>query len=223
MLERRAELLDGLKPRIRIFFDRFQDDFFDALVDVRIIFGRRRWWRVNVVLHDLKFAIAFEGEMSRQHFIQRDSEFVDVGANVYVAILDLFGRHVGKRAQLRARARHAARAHYFRDTEVHHLNEAIFIQHQVAGLDVTMENSRAVRIPDAEQRLPEERNRFDFWDGAAAPDHLREGLAFHKFHHHYCRALMNHEGVESGEICMVEVGLRSCFCAESFDQLRVLR
>ena len=44
-----------------------------------------------MVLHDLKFAIAFEGQMAGQHFIQRDSEFVDVGADVDIAILDLLG------------------------------------------------------------------------------------------------------------------------------------
>ncbi len=176
-----------------------------------------------MVLHDLKFAVAFEGQMAGQHFIQRNSEFVDVGANVYVAILDLFGRHVGERAKLGARARHAARANHFRDSKIHHLHEAIFVQHQVAGLDVAMENSSAVRIPDAEQRLPEKRNRFDFRDGAAAPDDLREGLAFHKFHHHDCGALMNHEGVESGEVGVIQVGLRSRFRPEPLDQFGVLR
>ena len=65
MLERSAELLNCLKPRVRILLNRFEDDVFNAFVDVRIIFGRRRWWRINVVLHDLKFAIAFEGEMAR--------------------------------------------------------------------------------------------------------------------------------------------------------------
>src|ERR1700721_945524 len=78
MLERGAELLNSLKPRVRILLNRFEDDVFDAFVDVRIIFRRRRWWRINVVLHDLKFAVAFEREMSRQHFIQRDSEFIDI-------------------------------------------------------------------------------------------------------------------------------------------------
>ena len=121
-----------------------------------------------------------------------------------------------------AGARHPARAHHFRDAKIHHLHEAIFIEHQVAGLDVAMENSRAVCIADAEQSLPEKRNRFDFRDGAAAADHLREGLAVHKFHHHDCRALMDHEGVESGEVGMVQVGLGSCFRPEALDQFGVL-
>ena len=98
MLEGRAELLDSLKPRVRILFDRFQNDVFDALVDVGIIFGGRRWRGINMVLHDLKFAIAFKRQMSREHLVQCDAEFVDVRAYIDIAILDLLGRHVGKRA-----------------------------------------------------------------------------------------------------------------------------
>ena len=85
-----------------------------------------------------------------------------------------------------------------------------------------MENSCAVCVADAKQRLPEKRNRFDFWNGASAADHLREGLAVHELHYHDGGALMDHEGVESGEVGMVQVGLGSCFRPEALDQFGVL-
>src|SRR6185503_10044576 len=88
---------------------------------------------------------------------------------------------------------------------------------QVAGLNVAMDNAHPMSGADAEQSLAEERNRFLSRQRAAAMDHLLKGLAFDILHDHDGIALKYKEGVECGDIGVVEICLRASFGAKTLD------
>jgi hypothetical protein len=150
----------------------------------------------------------WNGAVRRQHLVQRDSERVDVAARVGVGGEHLLGRHVAAGAHRHSRARQAALAHHLGDAEVHHLDDALAIQHDVAGLDVAMNDAGAVGMAEPQQRLAKHGNGALGRQRSAAMNHLRECFAVDKFHHHHGVFAGGDERVKRGEIGVVEIRLR---------------
>ncbi len=82
-----------------------------------------------------------------------------------------------------------------------------------------MDDSGAVRISEAQQRLTEHGNRALCGQRSAAVNHLREGLTVDEFHYHHGVFVGGDERVESSEIGVVKVGLRLRFTPEARHQL----
>ncbi len=85
-----------------------------------------------------------------------------------------------------------------------------------------MDDAHAMGCADSEQGLLEPGHGVLGTHGTAAANDLIEVLAFYKFHHHVGVALIDKEGVQSGEISVVEAGLGFGFGLETRHQFRVV-
>jgi hypothetical protein len=224
MFQCRAEFFGSLKTLVGILFERFQNDIFETLRQVGIEFRRWRGRRVDVVVQYLEFAARGERDIGGKQFVERDAEGVNIGTDVDALAFDLLGRHVENSAHLRAGASEVVGGRgYFGDTEIHDLDDARAIEHEIAGLDIAMDDAHAVGGADAEERLPEERDGFLRRDGAAAIDELLKRVAFDVLHDHDGIALVDEKGVERGDVGVVQVGLGAGFGAEALDDGGIAR
>src|ERR1700761_812468 len=154
MLESRTEVLHRLKPRVGILLQRFQRALFDAARNIWGMTSRRGRRRVHMIGHDLELAVAFERQMSREELIKRDTERVDIGTDVDRLIANLLRRHVCGRADLRSGSSEALSTEHLGDSEVHYFDNTVLIHHDVARLDIAMDNPHPMSKADAKQRLP---------------------------------------------------------------------
>ena len=126
--------------------------------------GRRRG-KVRDLEHELGDVLALERLHAREHLVEHEAQREDVGAVVDGLTRDLLRRHVLRRAEEHARLRLHARLVHVGDAEIHDLHAAVGQHHDVAGLDVAMDDAALVG------------EREPFRDGGGDSHRLRRGEA----------------------------------------------
>jgi hypothetical protein len=115
------------------------------------------------------------------------------------------------------------------DAEVHHLDGAARGEHDVGGLDVAVDDARAVRVGERIEHARGELQRALGDDLAAVAQHLAQGHALDELHHdvrhgHLGRAVLLFAGVVHGDdVRVVEARRRLRLAAETRLERRVAR
>src|SRR5262249_1498978 len=119
--------------------------------------------------------------LSGEHFIKHDGEGKQVGAAIHDGPADLFRGHIARRAH------HGAGVGELRggdagDAKIRDLHLAFGVDHDVARLDVAMDDALRVRVIERQARLGGDGCQvFRVPDGAGI-EHLFERLAFDELH-----------------------------------------
>ena len=96
-------------------------------------------------VHNRRFTSrSLEGKGSRQHLVEHNSGRENIGSAVEWLTLELLGRHVMQTAH-HFRSAHAGIANAG-NAEVNDFDVAVFQQHYVSRLDVTMDNAAIMRV-----------------------------------------------------------------------------
>src|SRR5262249_21141316 len=144
--------------------------------------GRRRL--LDLCHHQTEFAIACERQTSGEHFVEQNSERVNVGSSVDLQALNGLGGHIFDSADDISLTRHSGGAQHSRDAEIHDLYGTVFGQHHVGGFYIAVDDPEPVRAADAFQRLAKQSDRVVYRNCAGAADHSIERLALHELHDH---------------------------------------
>ncbi len=188
-LERGAQLARVAEPIVRILGQRLGDRFAD-----------REGHFGDDVVQRLRLLGEVRGEdglcrgpverlLPREHLVADDGERVDVGAGVEVALADqLLGRHVADRAdghpgvgESRAAVRRRRAHRRARDAEVGE-HRVPFLEEDVRGLDVAVDDPHAVREPEGVRHLAQDVQRLTDGEPAVAFQAMLERLALHERH-----------------------------------------
>ena len=178
--------------------------------------------------------LALEQRPSGQHLEQDDSERPDVGPLVDRLAARLLGSHVGRRAEQDARlgvvlsdrrgerraARDALALPRLGEPEVEHLDRAVGPDADVGGLEVAVDDAGLV---GRFQRLRDLQGDGDRLVDRHRPpsDHLVEPLALDKLHDQDVALVEVLEGVQGGDVRVVEGGEHPCLALEAGEALGV--
>ena len=83
---------------------------------------------------------AAEGHFSGQHFIKENAERKNIRARIDFSSIDLFGRHVRKRADSAGGSRQFQRTLQLCQAEIHHLDFVLRRHHHIICFDVAMDD-----------------------------------------------------------------------------------
>ncbi len=122
----------------------------------RVQRGRRRRLLLEDRGHRLRSAAAIERTLAREQLVDHRAEREEIRPIVHRASGRLLGRHVGERAEDRAGGRHRFSANgaaprdlaaglELREPEVHDLGRPVGADHDVAGLEVAVDDAARVR------------------------------------------------------------------------------
>ena len=183
--------------------------------------------------HRVGGRVAFERSLPREHLVEHGAEREDVGALVRGLAAHLLGRHVGERAEDRARLRVAAhrrdvgRTGYvllllrqLRQAEVEDLDAAVGRDEEVVGLQVAVDDALFVRG----------RERLDDLDGVverlaqrepAGAEEVAQRVALEKLLDQEMPLVDLLERMDRRDAGMAESGQRLRFALEAGDVLRV--
>ena len=175
---------------------------------------------VEMAGEDGVVAVALEGFLAGDHFVQGDAERIDIGAGVELLALDLFGRHVVKRADDVAGFGEGAVGGHAGDAEVHQLDAAVGRKHDVGRLDVAMDDAARMGVGEGGEGLVGGVERLGDRQAADAHEAV-EGGAFDELHDHDHLVANALSGAQGGDVGMFETGGDFDFAAEALDQLGV--
>jgi hypothetical protein len=212
-----------LEPPHGVFFQGLQNRIFNGRRQVgKELTGKRRRL-LDMLLHQVVITIAIERNAPRQHFIKRDPKGIDVSPDVQRLVSNLFRRHVVKRPQPNSRCCQTASPENLCNAEIHDFDDPAFVDHQIRGLDVPMDDPCVMSMGQARQRLLEQGKGALLGNRSDSPNHLAEGLPIHIFHHHAVTAFELEQSIKRGQVGMIELGLGSRLRQESLRELGVLR
>jgi len=113
-----------------------------------------------VSLHDVKIGLTVKRDLSRRHLKECDSQGVNVRPCLHLSPADLFRRHVPDRTQLNAGSRESLLTGGLGNTEIGHLDLARVGDHDVAGLDVAVNDPLPVHEAQSIQHAPRDPAAF---------------------------------------------------------------
>jgi hypothetical protein len=182
--------------------------------------------------------LAVECAAAREHLVQHAAERPDVAPLVGLVSLRLFGGHVGGRTENHADARHQGRRRHrfscdvdvvaggvrvreLREAEVQDFHGPVRPQLDVGRLQVAVDDSLVVR------RLERLGDLFRDADGIvkrdrAAPQPLRQVLAFHQLHDEGAHITRFFETVDVGDVRVVQGREGLGFACETCDPVGIV-
>lgn len=205
------------------FGDESFDDGGDAEVDIAAEFvdGGRDFLEVRE--GDFN-GFAFEHGASHEEEVGGSAEAIEVGAMVdMVGVFDLFGGHEFDGAE--KLSTFALGADFFGElgqAEVENFEGPLWGKDEVAGFDVSVDDSLIVGIGEGGGGLGEELDDFVLGGGSLEVESMGEGNTFDEFHDEVVDGL-ELTGVESGhDIGVHEFGDRADFGVEAVDEFGML-
>jgi hypothetical protein len=168
-----------LVPVLGILFDRPADDPVQFRREVLPVLRHRLGIFIDDGVHQCRFVLAPEGEMTGEDLEEDDAEGEDIRARVDFPAAHLFRRHIGERANGAGGLRQLERTFEFRKAKVHHLDPAVGREHDVVALDIPVHDTFHMSRVEGFTDLDGARNGvLNLLDRRTAP----EGLARHIFH-----------------------------------------
>ena len=161
-----------------------------------------------------------EGPPAGDHLEEHHAQAVDVGAGVQLAAQDLFGAHVGGGAHGHGGDGGALQG--FGDAEVGEEGAAMAVDHDVAGLEVAVDEAFVVGVVEGGGQLPEDVGGLGQGQGAF-PLHQEaaEGDAVDVFEDDEGDGSLAFEGEEADDVGVVELGQGLGLAGEAADEVGV--
>ena len=185
---------------------------------------QRRRVLADLRLQQLDLVEPGERRRARENLVEHDGERIEIAALVALAAAALLGRHIERRADRRAGARHAHAALHAGDAEVHDLHAPVIADHQIGRLNVAMDHAHLMRIGDAVGGLRDNGEALlDAERSAALAQHIVERAAAHQLHHHIELIAIGQERVERGDVRMIQTREALRLRLEAPDEFGILR
>jgi len=166
-------------------------------------------------------------QLARQHFENHHAQRVEVGAVIHGRAHDLFGRHVGRRAQDVTGLRQAQRTGLIspsglaRNAKVAHQHVALAVKHDVGRLDVPMDDTLPMSIVQRGGDLSEQMAQLVKRQTTDA-QHVLEGAAVHVAHDNVGRVVRAVEIVHRQDVGMLQPRDDARLAPEALHRLRVI-
>ena len=168
-------------------------------------------------------AVTVKRQTAGEHFIQHNTDRVDVGAGIGAFSLGLLRADIVYRADSLVADGLALRAGEARNAEVHHLDGAVRQQHDVLRLDIAVDNALGMCMLQGAQHLCGKMHGFlPGQRTAALLEVFLQGDAVHIFHDDVLQLVGDRYIVDLDDVGMAEDrdGLRFVF--EASDQLFIV-
>ena len=138
---------------------------------------------LDLLLHDLAVVRAVERGVARQEGVVGGGQGVEVGGGAGLLAQGLLGGHVPRGAEAVPGVDDvAALEHVAGQAEVAHLHLPVVGEHDVAGLDVAVDDAALVRVAEAFGSGPDDAGRLLGRQAFAGGQVLVQGPAVHQFH-----------------------------------------
>ena len=159
-----------------------------------------------------------------EHLIQHYAHRIDVGTSIGLVAFRLFGADIVHRANGFVADRLALRTRKTSNTEVHHFDGSICQQHDVLGLNISVDNALGMGMLQSAQYL---RGKVHgFFPGQGAATLLKIFLqrdTVHIFHHDILQTVGNRYIVYLDDIGMIQNGNRLRLVFEAANQFLVIQ
>ena len=172
--------------------------------------GRRRHLR-HVLIGDRHSRVAGERRTAGEHLIQHAAGRVQVGAHVDGLAASLLGREVLRGADhaLGLGHRRSGVVERAGDAEVHDLDHALLGDHDVAGLDVAVDDAHVMRVFERVEHAEHHLFGVSLAERAVRLDHVTQRLALDELHHQVRQPLraaaVGHHGLLAGVVDVDDV------------------
>jgi len=190
-VERARDVLDRRVPVRRLSSHAFDDDVRHRVRQARSDRARARRRLREPRRRDREHRVAVPRPLSRDHLVEHRAERVHVRARVDLSALDLFGRHVRRRADRQA-ARHDRELRVVersRDPEIAEHDAPALLDEHVVRLEIAVHDARRVRR--REPRADRARERGDLFERRLTlGEERRERLAVDVLHRQELLALV---------------------------------
>ena len=183
--------------------------------------AQRGWFLLANAVHEACGSFAGEWPLIGEQFIQQNSEGPDVGSFVGMFAVILLGRHVGEGADEHA-GLGSGGFEDASDAEIDYFYDAFLTDHDVAGLDVAMNDAAFVGVIEGAAGLNGVDELQGNWQRGAAGNNLLDVFAFDEFHGDIGKVAGVAHVVDGDDVGMLKAagGLR--FPIEALKQGRVI-
>ena len=162
--------------------------------------------------------VAVEGHRAGDHLVEDQTERVEIDAMVHLSARHLFRRHVARRAEQLAAARHVGgRGQRLRQAEVRDVRRARVIDQDVVRLQVAVDDAFGVRGGERVGDLPRDRDgALDRQPAFAAQDAVQI-LAVHEGHRDELEALDFAQVVDAEDVLVRDLRAEEQLLLEPLD------
>ncbi len=197
-----ADLLGRLVSLLAVLLHAPENDGAQLGRRLRVqILGQRR--PLGLLLEsDDKGRVGGERQPPGDHLEEDDAEGIDVGPLVGVPAIDLLGRHVLGRADDTPLGRDALGSDGPGDAEVQDLGVPFLVDHDVAGLEVAVDDARVVGLVQAAADLLGDGYGRGYVEPPRAPDEALQVLSGHVLHGDIVEALVLAEMVHLADVAV---------------------
>ena len=158
-------------------------------------------------------AVDGERTLAREHFVQHETERVDIGPRRHFAPFLLFRRHIAGGAGDLGRV--APLVGEIRETEIREVRPTPSVDQHVRGLQIAMQNFAVVCRREAGAQLPCQLERLVRWQPADAPQQRREILAVDVLHREEVLAVGFADVVHAAHVRMGDLPRQPDFLMEA--------
>ena len=133
-------------------------------IGIRHLLQDRRGNRVDVVMERSGGRLDGERIRADEDFVHEDADGIEVGATIYLGARDLFGRHIGERAQQAARRRR--RLQEPSHPEVHQFDAAVGAHQHVLWFQIPVHDAARMNVRESGEDLAQNAAHFSRSGGA---------------------------------------------------------
>lgn len=184
------ESIDDIRRLIRTIFgclfEELEEELGDAFgqTGAHVVFERRRFFRALHV-EQLARRSGVKWGFAREQFVKHEAERVQIGAVIDGARIDLFWAHVLEGSDtLRVGLVHGLE--HFGNAEVHDLHGAVLEDHDIFGLEITMNDGRLLTVCCRKRGCDRRNDAHGFGPGLSSvfEEDVAQGSSFEKFEDH---------------------------------------
>src|SRR5579859_1213133 len=216
-----AQFAGGLVAEVRLFVERLHNDGFELRRTAGVPFVQRPRRFIQDLLNKASGLFFMERPLAGAHLVKNYARSKNIGTGIYGVAAELLGSHVGQSACAIGLCKSGSdlagsiRIEQPSQAKIQHLNLAFGRHHDVARLEVLMNDSVFVCLLERSGNLQADGNPFLFGQGAFG-EALTECFAGNVLHDEEVDVVLDVEVVDRADVWMVEFGQGQGFLAESF-------